>query len=76
MLMFIFITLYLQTYNMDKMGGLIVLANVKFKDLKNLLRFIYHGEVNVSNAELNSFLRTANLLKIEGLMEGSVSGSN
>lgn len=60
---------------MDKTGsgGLIVLANVRFRDLRNIITFIYHGEVKVSNSDLNSFLRTANDLKIEGLVGETVS---
>ncbi|ODM99743.1 Broad-complex core protein isoforms 1/2/3/4/5 [Orchesella cincta] len=48
----------------------VVLTGVKFKDLKNILHFIYHGEVNVGNAELNHFLQAAEVLQIEGLAGG------
>ncbi|CAL8099821.1 unnamed protein product [Orchesella dallaii] len=49
----------------------VVLTGVKFKDLKNILNFIYNGEVNIGNAELNNFLKTAEILQIEGLAGGA-----
>jgi len=45
----------------------VVLANVKFKDLENLVHFIYNGEVKVKNTDLNGFLHAGELLQVEGL---------
>ena len=42
----------------------IYLRGVKYKDLSNLLNFMYQGEVNIPQEELNSFLAVAEDLKI------------
>lgn len=36
-------------------------------DLKNVLRFIYEGEIKIKQCELKSFLQVAKLLKIKGM---------
>jgi len=46
---------------------LIYLKGVSFRDLKFVLNFMYHGEVNVAQEELNSFLALAEELKVKGL---------
>ena len=40
---------------------------VKLSDLKLVLDFMYNGEVNMAQEELNSFLNVAEELKIKGL---------
>ncbi|MCL4136029.1 UNVERIFIED_CONTAM: hypothetical protein GTU68_010884 [Idotea baltica] len=47
----------------------VILNNVCSGDMKALLKFIYQGEVSVSQSELASFLRTADNLQIKGLAE-------
>ena len=47
----------------------IILSDVKARDMKSIMRFIYQGEVSVSQSELASFLRTADNLQIKGLAE-------
>ena len=47
----------------------LVLRDVPFIDLYTILEFIYMGEVNISQADLQSFLKTAELLQIKGLTE-------
>ena len=54
---------------------LLYLKGVKFSDLQSVLNFMYHGEVNVAQEELNSFLAVAEELKVKGLTQNS-SGSN
>ena len=49
---------------------LIYLRRVKYKDLQNLLNFMYQGEVNIAKEDLDSFLELANYL---GLKELSVN---
>jgi len=51
---------------------LIYLMGVKYKDLKAVLNFMYHGQVNVAHDELNSFLQVAEDLKIKGLSLNTV----
>jgi len=55
---------------------LLYLRGVKYSDLQSVLNFMYHGEVNVAQEELNSFLAVAEDLKVKGLTQnGNKSGS-
>jgi len=56
---------------------LLYLKGVKYIDLVAVLNFMYHGEVNVAQEELNSFLAVAEDLKVKGLTQnGSDNSSN
>ncbi|KAK9510360.1 hypothetical protein O3M35_005163 [Rhynocoris fuscipes] len=46
----------------------IIFQNVKYEDLKALVCFMYKGEVNVDQEDLSSFLSTAELLEVKGLI--------
>merc|ERR1712025_633624 len=48
---------------------LIYLKGVLFNDLQSVLTFMYHGEVNISQEDLNSFLAVAEDLKVKGLTQ-------
>jgi len=48
---------------------IIILRDVAFVDMTALLRFVYQGEVYVSQERLTAFLRTAEMLHIKGLTE-------
>ena len=48
---------------------LIYLRNVKYKDLKNLLTFMYQGEVSIVEEDLHTFLEVAKDLKVRGLSD-------
>jgi len=48
---------------------LLYLKGVKYADLQAVLNFMYHGEVNVAQEELNSFLAVAEDLKVKGLTQ-------
>ena len=50
---------------------LLYLKGIKHTDLQSVLSFMYHGEVNVAQEELNSFLAVAEELKIKGLTQNS-----
>jgi len=52
---------------------LIYLKGVNYKDLEDVLSFMYHGQVNVAQEELNSFLQVAEDLKVKGLGLDTVS---
>ena len=43
------------------------LKGVRHRDMINLLQFMYHGEVNVVQDDINQFLATAEELQIRGL---------
>eukprot|EP00088_Acartia_fossae_P065326 TRINITY_DN8055_c0_g1_i3.p1 TRINITY_DN8055_c0_g1~~TRINITY_DN8055_c0_g1_i3.p1 ORF type:complete len:476 (-),score=166.20 TRINITY_DN8055_c0_g1_i3:513-1940(-) len=48
---------------------LVYLKGVNLADLQSILEFIYNGEVNVHQSELNSFLEVAEDLQIKGLTD-------
>jgi len=50
---------------------LLYLKGVKYKELLSVLNFMYMGEVNVAQEELNSFLSVAEDLKVKGLTQGN-----
>jgi len=50
---------------------LLYLKGVKYTNLIAVLNFMYHGEVNVVQEELNSFLATAEDLKVKGLTQNN-----
>ena len=52
---------------------LLYLKGVKYIDLVAVLNFMYHGEVNVAQEELNSFLAIAEELKVKGLTQNNGS---
>jgi len=55
---------------------LLYLKSVKHSDLQAVLSFMYNGEVNVAQEELNSFLAVAEDLKVKGLTQNSpIEGS-
>jgi len=54
---------------------LLYLKGVEFSDLQSVLNFMYHGEVNVAQEELNSFLSVAEELQVKGLTQ-NISPSN
>ena len=54
---------------------LLYLKGVKYTDLQSVLNFMYHGEVNIAQEELNSFLAVAEDLKVKGLTQNQSGGS-
>ena len=54
---------------------LLYLRGVKYTDLQAVLDFMYHGEVNLAQEELNSFLAVAEELKIRGLTQDEAQNS-
>jgi len=53
---------------------LLYLKGVRFSDLQSVLNFMYNGEVNVAQEELNSFLAVAEELKVKGLTQNQAGG--
>ena len=54
---------------------LLYLRGVRFSDLQSVLNFMYHGEVNVAQEELNSFLMVAEELRVKGLTQTQSEGA-
>jgi len=50
---------------------LLYLKGVNSQDLGSLLNFMYQGQVNVAQENLNTFLTVAEELKVKGLTQGS-----
>ena len=48
---------------------LLYLKGVKYTDLQSVVNFMYHGEVNVAQEKLSSFLAVAEDLKVKGLTQ-------
>ena len=49
---------------------------VSFSDLESFLDFMYYGEVNIAQENLNSFLSVAEELQVKGLTQSSSNSSN
>ena len=45
---------------------LLFLKGVSYKDMESVLNFMYHGEVNVAQDDLNTFLQVAEDLQVKG----------
>jgi len=55
---------------------LLYLRGVKYSDLLSVLNFMYHGEVNVAQEDLNSFLAVAEDMKVKGLTQNNQTTSS
>jgi len=55
---------------------LLYLKGVEFNDLQSVLNFMYHGEVNIAQEELNSFLAVAEDLEVKGLTQNTSERSS
>jgi len=53
--------------NQNKKDPMIFLKGISFLELGSILDFMYNGEVNISQPNLNSFLAVAEELQIKGL---------
>lgn len=51
----------------------IYLRGIKHQDMEAVLSFMYHGEVNVAQDNLNSFLSVAEDLKVKGLTQNKTN---
>uniref|UniRef100_A0A1Y1LRS3 BTB domain-containing protein n=1 Tax=Photinus pyralis TaxID=7054 RepID=A0A1Y1LRS3_PHOPY len=54
----------------------IILRDVTYENLKDILAFMYLGEVNVLRDNLSTFLRTAELLQVKGLTSDDSSDTS
>ncbi|XP_043233802.1 uncharacterized protein LOC122387555 isoform X1 [Amphibalanus amphitrite] len=61
---------HLFTMHPDK-APLVILKDIKYEDIKAIVEFMYQGEINISQEQLPSLIRTAETLKVKGLAEVS-----
>jgi len=54
---------------------LLYLKGVKYQDLLSVLNFMYNGEVNVAQEELNTFLSVAEDLRVKGLTQNTAGSA-
>ncbi|KAL1129428.1 hypothetical protein AAG570_013954 [Ranatra chinensis] len=64
---------YLLNQHQDKFPVL-VFSDLKFHELKAMLEYMYRGEVNVVQEQLNGFLKAAEALQIKGLTDQGGGG--
>jgi len=50
---------------------IVYLMGVKYQVMQNLLKFMYDGEVNIAEQDVDSFFEVAENLKVRGLSEGN-----
>ena len=55
---------------------MIFLHGVRYSDITAILNFMYHGEVNVNQEDLQTFLAAAEELRIRGLSDRSGAGAD
>ncbi|XP_066903412.1 protein tramtrack, beta isoform-like [Halyomorpha halys] len=55
--------------NHEDRHPIIIFNNIRYEELKAMLEYMYRGEVNVSQEQLDSFLKVAESLKIKGLTD-------
>merc|ERR1712042_50829 len=55
---------------------LLYLKGVKYSELMSVLNFMYMGEVNVAQEELNSFLAVAEDLRVKGLTQNNAESGD
>lgn len=51
------------------MHPIVVLKDVSYSDIRAILQYMYRGEVNVAQEQLNGLLHIANVLKVKGLVQ-------
>ena len=54
---------------------LLYLKGISFREIQSVLNFMYHGEANIAQDDLNNFLAVAEDLKVKGLTQGNSESS-
>ena len=57
----------------DQQNPIIFLTNIRLKEIQNILKFIYLGQVFLEEADLNLFMTAAEKLQIKGLSSSCTS---
>ncbi|XP_074029214.1 uncharacterized protein isoform X3 [Leptinotarsa decemlineata] len=55
---------------------IVILPEVNYEALTSLMHFMYQGEVSVSQEEIPTFMRVAEMLKVKGLTDNGASPSS
>ncbi|XP_060526841.1 zinc finger and BTB domain-containing protein 17-like [Cylas formicarius] len=55
---------------------IVILPDVDYNALRSVLHFMYQGEVSVSQEEISSFMRVAEVLRVKGLTDNASEGAN
>ena len=55
---------------------LLYLKGISFREIQSVLNFMYHGEANIAQDDLNNFLAVAEDLKVKGLTQGNSDSSS
>ena len=55
--------------NLGNCQSVVIMRDIHFKELQDIIKFIYTGEVTVNAAEMESFINTAKLLGITSLSD-------
>ncbi|PSN35576.1 hypothetical protein C0J52_22238 [Blattella germanica] len=58
----------------DEKHPIVILKDVKFQELKAMVDYMYHGEVNISQDQLGALLKAAESLQIKGLSDSGGGG--
>ena len=56
----------------DHPKPIIFLHGVRYSDIKAILNFMYRGEVNINQEDLNTFLAAAEELRVRGLSQSDL----
>ncbi|GIX76037.1 protein bric-a-brac 2 [Caerostris extrusa] len=48
---------------------IVIMKDMKYPELKAIIEFMYHGEVNVAQDQLSALMKTAETLRVKGLAE-------
>uniref|UniRef100_T1I9J5 BTB domain-containing protein n=1 Tax=Rhodnius prolixus TaxID=13249 RepID=T1I9J5_RHOPR len=62
--------------NHEDKHPILIFNDISYSELKAMLEYMYRGEVNVSQEQLNTFLKAAEALKIKGLTDQGGGGSS
>ena len=52
------------------------MKGITFRDIQSVLSFMYHGEANIAQEDLNNFLAVAEDLRVKGLTQGNSDASS
>ena len=55
---------------------LLYLKGISFREIQSVLNFMYHGEANIAQDDLNNFLAVAENLKVKGLTQANSDSSS